>query len=207
MCWTPGQCAPGVCIAGRCALEGRTPAIFEATEAGVPAVRRLLFAPVDLAYLAPGEPPQGGSIPAVVTLGRESDARLLAKFDVPLSEGATIVEAYLLLPVAEGVDVDPAGSSPLYLHALRIVDPWDSRSVRWSMQPRTVEVHAPATKVTAAGRPLVRLDVRDIVARWPRREKDDDGIAVVATTGSVGSRGPGVAFGMARFFLEVYVKE
>lgn len=181
--------------------------MLELAEAGAPAVRRLLLAPVDLAYLSPGAPAPEGRIPAVVTLGRDSDARLLVKFAAPLSENATIVEAYLLLPLAEGADVEPSGGSPLYLHALRIVDPWDSRSVTWSMQPRTADVHAPATVVTAAGRPWVRLDVREIVARWPRREKDDEGLAVVASAGAVGSSGPGVAFAMARFFLEVYVKE
>lgn len=206
MCVTPAECAPGICVAGRCALDGRTPSILEVGEAGAPAVKRLLFAPTDLAYLAPGAPAPEGSVPSVVVLGKESDARLLLRFEAPLAESASVVEAYLLLPRAEGVDVDPAfaGMSPISLQVLRIVDPWDSRSIRWSMQPRTLDVGSPATVVTASGRPWIRLDVRDLVSRWPRREQDDQGLAIVASA----TNAMGMAFATTRSLtLEIYVKE
>jgi hypothetical protein len=58
--------------------------------------------------------------------------------------------------------------------------------------------------VTAAGRPVVRLDVRDLVSRWPRREKDEQGLAVVASSTSV--TGTALAIG-ADVALEVYLKE
>lgn len=203
MCWTPAECAPGICVAGRCTLADRTPAILEVADGGAPAVKRLLLAPVDLAYLAPDAPAPEGSVPAVVVLGKEKDARLFLKFEAPMPESATVVEAYLLLPRAEAVDVDFDVMSPISLQVLRVVDPWDSRSIRWGMQPRISEAYSAATIVTAAGRPWIRLDVRELVSRWPRREKDDQGLAIVASATNT----TGMAFATTRSLaLEIYLK-
>lgn len=203
MCVTPAECAPGICVAGRCALADRTPAILEVGDGGAPAVKRLLLAPVDLAYLAPGAPAPEGSVPAVVTLGKEKGARLLLKFEAPMPESATVVEAYLLLPRAESVDVDPVAVSPISLHVLRVVDPWDSRSIRWATQPRTLDVGASATVLTTAGRPWIRLDVRELVSRWPQRQPDDQGLALVASETNT----TGMAFATTRSLaLEIYLK-
>jgi hypothetical protein len=202
LCVVATECGPwAICVAGRCQLQKATPAILETTDAGTPAVRRVLFAPTDLAYLAPALPPPDGSIPSVVTLGKDESARLLLRFEARIADSAKIIEAYLLLPRAPGADVDP---TPITLHVLRVIDPWDSRSIRWALQPRTQDTGSPATVVTAAGRPVVRLDVRDLVSRWPRREKDEQGLAVVASSTSV--TGTALAIG-ADVALEVYLKE
>lgn len=202
LCVVAGECGPSaICVAGRCQIQKSTPAILETTDGGAAAVRRAVFTPVDIAFLAPGLRAPEGSVPSVVVLGKDEAAKLLLRFDARIGETAKIVEAYLILPRAEGVDVDP---TPISLHVLRIVDPWNSRSIQWSLQPRTQDVGSPATVVTASGRPAIRLDVRELVSRWPRREKDDQGLAIIASNTSA----TGMAFATGSdVALEVYVKD
>jgi len=45
-------------------------------------------------------------------------------------------------------------------------------------------VHAPSTTVMPRGKTLVRLDVRELVLKWQKHEKADNGIAVLADTSS-----------------------
>lgn len=180
MCVAPTECgAAAACVAGRCQLRDGSPALAELGEAGAPAVRRVVAEPVDVAYLAPGAPDPAGRVPPLVVLGRGDGARLLLRFSVPLAPEEQVVEAYLLLTRSDAVDSDPA---PAMLHVRRIADAWDSRTVRWALQPRLVETGAPATVVTPAGRGVLRLDVRELVSRWSRREKDEHGLAVVEDT-------------------------
>jgi hypothetical protein len=185
MCSAPAECpTAGVCVAGRCqsAEAGLTPTIAEQGDAGA-LVRRMVFSPVDVAWLTRGDGPRGASaMPAVFTLGRARDggAVLLTRFAVPLTKETQVVEAYLLLARSEATDADP---TPIALHAARVVDTWDSRSLSWATQPRTQEVGAASTRVDGA-RTLVRLDVRALVSRWALHDPHDQGIAVVAETSS-----------------------
>ena len=186
MCTAPTECpAAGVCVAGRCqsAEAGLTPTIAELGDAG-PLSRRIVVSPVDVAWLTRGDGPRGPSaMPAVFTLGRARDggAVLLTRFAVPLTKETQIIEAYLLLARSEAVDADPV---PISLHAARVVDTWDSRSLSWSTQPRTQEVGGASTRVDGASRVLVRLDVRALVSRWALHDPLDQGIAVVAESSS-----------------------
>ncbi|HEY4016077.1 MAG TPA: DNRLRE domain-containing protein [Polyangiaceae bacterium] len=187
MCASESDCtAQASCVAGRCVAQGATAAIDTA--------RRLVFFPVDVAYVGPGA---GGRHDATVTLGRTGDegAVLLLRFAAPLPPEATVLEAYLVLERPAAIDVDPA---PIVLHAVRIVAPWDGRSVTWAGAPRTQEVGAPTTRVFPAAGPLVRLDVRPLVQRWRRRTGNDFGVAVEAE-GASASAGTttGVAVALA----------
>lgn len=177
MCVAPNECGgAAVCVAGRCQLRDGSPAIAEQGEAGASAVRRVVAEPVDVAYLSPGAPEPAGRVPPLVVLGRGDGARLLLRFSVPIAPEEEVVEAYLLLSRSDVVDADPA---PITLHVRRIAEAWDSRTVRWALQPRLMETGAPATVVTPAGRGVLRLDVRGLVSRWSRRENDEHGLAVV----------------------------
>lgn len=202
LCVVANECGPqAICVAGRCQIQKGTPAILETTDGGAAAVRRAVFPPTDIAFLEPkGDAPKG-AVPSVVVLGKEEASKLLLRFDARIPETSKIVEAYLVLPRADGVDVDP---TPISIHVLRIVDPWDSRSIQWALQPRTVDVGSPATVVTSSGRPAIRVDVRELVSRWPRREKDDQGLAVIASNTSA----TGMAFATGSdVALEVYLKD
>ncbi len=163
--------------------DGGTPAIQNA--------KRLVVTPVDLAFLRRGDAPNGGALPSVVALGRAADgeALLLLRFNVVIPKDATVLEAYLLLERTAAVDSDP---TPITLHAARIIDPWDGRSISWALQPRVEETRSPSTTIDPAGRSLVRLDVRDLVNHWRRHEKLDQGIAVVADSTST----TGMAFAL-----------
>ena len=183
MCVAPSDCGSvAACVAGRCQPAEGAPAIS--------AARRLVVAPLDVAYVGRFEAPRGGALPAIFTLGRAGlDAVLFVRFSVPLPPDATVVEAYLLLTRSKAVDVDP---TPISLHAARIVDAWDGRSTSWASQPRTEELRSPTTTVLAGGRTRVRLDVRDLVRRWRAHEKSEHGIAVVAENTSA----TGMAFAL-----------
>jgi hypothetical protein len=194
MCVAESECGPSAaCVGGRCLPEGGIPAIQTA--------RRVLFAPVDLAYLRRGgASSEAGAPPPLVVLGRNSDreSKLLLRFSVPLPPEATVIEAYLLLDRSDLVDSDP---EPIALHAARIAEPWDSRSVTWATQPRIDDLNLPSTTVRPEGGPLVRVDVRDLVAKWRTHDARDQGIAVVAET----STPSGIAFALGPR-LELYVK-
>lgn len=168
----------------------------------VDTAKRLVVRPIDIAYVRRGDEPNHGALPPIVTLGKDG-AALLLRFSVAVPDAATLVEAYLVLRRATVVDDDP---SPISLHATRIVEPWQGRSTSWALQPRLSEVKAPITTVEPGGSPLVRLDVRELVRRWPRRDPADQGIAVVADLESPSgttfaltamgeSRGTGTDFG------------
>jgi hypothetical protein len=190
MCVANRECGgSSFCVGGRCLANNGTAAIQSA--------RRLVFEPVDAAYVARRAP---GGLPPVVALGRASDpeAMLLLRFSIPLAKEANLLEAYLLLERADAIDVDP---QPLTLHAARIVDAWDGRSTSWPVQPRIEETRSPTTTVQPAAGRFVRLDVHDLVQRWRAREKDDQGLVVLADDATP----TGMAFASTPR-LEVYVK-
>ena len=171
MCTASTECAAlSACVAGRCQSENAT------VKPAIDAARRLVLRPVDVAYLRRGDEASGGALPPLFALGRDS-AVLMMRFSVALPSTVNIVEAYVVLRRSDAVDDDPA---PVSLHATRIVEGWQGRSVSWPRQPRVVDTRAPATLVEPGGPSLVRLDVRDLVRRWARHDERDQGIAVVA---------------------------
>jgi hypothetical protein len=101
-----------------------------------------------------------------------------------------VLEAYLVLERATDGEADPV---PITLHATRIVQAWDGRSVSWARQPRFEEAGAPITRVWPSSGRLVRLDVRALVQRWRRRSGEDFGIAVLAEEAT----STGIAFALA----------
>jgi hypothetical protein len=189
MCMSAGECGPtNMCVAGRCVVKDAPSShLYEAiVDKGVV---RIVAEPTELAYLRPGDP-AGAGVPSIVTLGREDGARLLLRFDVPVSSESSVVEAYLLLSRSDEVDSDPV---PIALHASRIVDPWDARSISWAMQPHVEDTRSPATFVTGSGRGIVRIDVKDLVSRWPEHSPTDQGLAIAADNTSP----TGMAFALA----------
>jgi hypothetical protein len=185
MCAAPAECGTQAsCVAGRCQRTGGVPAIQTA--------RRIVVEPVAVAYVRRGEGMRSGALPPSFTLGRESDggARLYLRFSVPIPRETTVIEAYLLLERTSDLDTDP---SPITLHAARVVEPWDPRSIAWALQPRIEETRSPSTTITSAGRARVRLDVKDLVVRWKAHDRADQGLVVLAD-----SKSPtGIAFAFA----------
>ena len=116
---------------------------------------------------------------------------LLLRFALDLPPGITVVEAHLVLDRAPAVgDADPA---PVVLHAARILDPWDARSIAWGRPPRLDEARFPATDASTTRAGTVRIDVRTLVRRWRLHAHDDQGIAILAD----GSTPTGMAFAVA----------
>jgi len=186
MCGGTGDCGSSAsCVAGRCVVHGATAAISTA--------RRVLVAPVDVAYVRPGDAP---GVPSIATLGGSDGGLLLVRFRVPLPAEATVLEAYLLLERATDVDTDSKATA---LHAVRVATPWDARALSWATRPRLEDVGAPVTLVPAASGPLVRLDVRLLVERWRRRIGPEFGFAVQSerVRGLQGPLGRGFAFALA----------
>jgi hypothetical protein len=149
-------------------------------------VDRIIVTADEIASIASGDSDRGGAMPAVFVLGRSSEnARLFLRFPLHLPKTGTIESATLLLSRTDDVDMAPG---PVELHAARIVDPWDARSISWPFQPRIEEVRAPRTTILASSARITRIDVRAIVQEWPLRDPKDQGIAVVSdTTNSTGT--------------------
>jgi hypothetical protein len=195
MCTASSECATqSACVAGRCQPDKPN------VKPAVDAARRLVVHPIDMAYLRRGDGPSGGALPPLFALGRDS-AVLMMRFSVPLPANANIVEAYVVLRRSDAVDDDPA---PISLHATRIVDGWEPRSISWALQPRVVEARTPATVVEPGGPSLVRLDVRDLVRQWPKHDPQDQGIAIGADTET--RTGTTFAFRASAFDVEPYLE-
>ena len=176
LCASMTECgAMQACVAGRCQPVKGTPAI------AAPQVRRLIVSPLDVAYVTENQRARAGSpseVPPVVMLGRTGDAAaLLLRFSAPIAPDEDVIEAYILLDRADTVETDP---QPISLHAARIIDAWDGRSISWEKQPRWEEAGSPGTIVSGGGRPLTRIDVKDLVTHWKTRDPRDQGIIVVA---------------------------
>jgi hypothetical protein len=165
MCSSETDCGTQAsCVAGRCVARGATPAIATA--------RRLLVEPVDIGWVRRSDGPGGD----VALLGRGDGAVVFARFSVQLAPEAKVVEAYLLLERAPGIDADP---SPVTMHAARVTGAWDGRSLTWGSQPPVEEIGAPVTRVTATSGRWVRIDVGSLVDRWRKRGPGELGVAVV----------------------------
>lgn len=174
--------------------------------------RRLLYDPVDAAFVRRHAGPEG--TPALVTLGSGDGALVLLRFSIDLPPESQIVEAFVLLERAMNVDAEPV---PIALRTARVAEAWDGRWVSWAHQPRLDESGGPITRVEPAGGSFVRVDVRNLVQRWRKRGRDEFGIAVESdapgragvtfalAAGPASSEGEGpVAYQGPR--LELYVK-
>jgi hypothetical protein len=181
--------APFTCASGECVPPEAIPAIEARTRLGEYQARRIVVAPTEVARLAPGD--DHGEVLPTVVLGRAGDARamLLLRFAVDLPAGTSIVEAHIVLDRTPAVDDDP---SPVVLHAARIQDRWDARSISWGRAPRLDDARLPATTVDATRRE-VRIDVRPLVRGWREHSPDDQGIALVADNATP----TGTAFALA----------
>jgi hypothetical protein len=143
-------------------------------------VDRIVVTADEIASVAAGDSDKSGAMPAVFVLGRSSEnARLFLRFPLKLPKLGTIQSAALLLSRTDDIDMAPG---PVELHAARVVDPWDARSITWPFQPRIEEVHVAHTTVLPSSARIVRLDVRAIVQDWPLRDPNDQGIAVISDT-------------------------
>ena len=193
MCVSEPDCgSQSSCVAGRCLRRGAVAAVTTA--------KRWLFAPVDVGFVARGarEGEWGAHpVPVTATFGRGDSATALLRFSIALPPDVTVLEAYVLLREDADTDADPV---PLALHAARITTPWRGDAVTWTAAPRIVEVGSPVTHVVPWPGRAVRIDVRDIVARWRRRPDEDFGIAVlcedVAVGAAVGRSATGIALAM-----------
>ncbi|MBX3262793.1 MAG: DNRLRE domain-containing protein [Labilithrix sp.] len=171
LCSASSDCADkSACVAGRCQIEKAT------VKPAVDSARRVVVRPVDVAYVKSGDGPSRGALPTVFVLGKDG-GKLFLRFSVAVPPTSNVVEAYVVLRRSADVDDDPA---PIHLHATRIIDVWEGGSVSWAIQPRSVETRAPSTRVDPGARSLVRLDVRELVRHWGRRDPNDQGIAIVA---------------------------
>ena len=177
--------------AAACAKSPANPAksatpIASASSSAEPRVERIVVSADEIATIASGTSDHAGAMPAVFILGRaDENARLFLRFTLHLPKNGVLRSANLLLSRTDDVDMTP---DPIELHATRVVEAWEARSISWPFQPRIEEVRAPHTTVSSAGAKIVRVDVRSIVSDWPLRDPNDQGIAVVSdrtsTTGT-----------------------
>jgi hypothetical protein len=173
MCAEAQDCGRASCVAGRCQSDAGPPQVDTAS--------RYIYEPVDLACVRE-EDPEPTAMPPYCVLGRADSARLLVRYSVPLSDQADVVEAYVVLHKIETVQPDPI---PLSLHASRIVGDWRGGSTLAATLPafepgRTAETHV-------GWGDIVRVDVREIVKKWRRRDPNDRGIVIEATSSASAS--------------------
>ena len=198
LCASTTECGTtNACIAGRCqpTLKDDAGRIIPPMISS-PLVRRVVASPTDIAYVSAHGGSSPSDLPPVLILGRKGDAAaLLLRFAVPIAEEESVVEAYVLLDRADVVESDP---NPISLHAARIIDAWDGRSISFERQPHWEETGSPGTIVSGSGRPLVRIDVRDLVTHWKARDPRDQGVVVMADDTSR----TGMAFAAASSVLD-----
>lgn len=157
-----------------------------ASSSSEPRIERILVGADEIAAVSAdasgASEKRNGAMPSVFVLGRSNEnARLFLRFTVRLPKNGEMRSANLLLSRTDDIDMAPA---PIELHATRIIDPWDARSITWPFQPRMEEVRAPHATVVSASAKIVRIDVRSIVQDWPLRDPSDQGIAVITDKSS-----------------------
>jgi hypothetical protein len=180
LCASTTECGKtSACVAGRCQPVMKDDAgRLLPPEISSPQVRRVVATPTDIAYVSAKREGNPADLPPTLILGRSGDAAvLLLRFAIPILQDESVVEAYVLLDRTEVVESDP---QPISLHAARIIDAWDGRSISFERQPRWEETGSPGSIVTGAGRPLIRIDVRDLVKHWKTRDPRDQGIAIMS---------------------------
>lgn len=198
LCASTTECgSTSSCIAGRCQPTLKDDAGRPIPpEIASPQVRRVVVSPTDIAYVSAHAEGNPSDLPPVLVLGRAGDgAALLLRFAVPIAPEENVVEAYLLLDRADVVETDP---KPISLHAARIIDAWDGRSISYARAPRWEETGSPGTIVSGAGRPLVRIDIRALATHWKERDPRDQGVVVVSDETSR----TGMAFAAASSVLD-----
>lgn len=197
MCSGVAECgARGACVAGRCQSDAGTPQVEQST--------RYVSEPVDIACIDDDDTTSGIS-PSSCNVGRPHAARLLLRFSVSLSDQAEIVEAYVLLHRAPDRDADP---SPFSLHASRIVGGWNGAEVTAATLPPFAPARSADTRVDRSD--IIRVDVRDIVKQWRRKDPADRGLVLESSGGhgagmhlAIAPSSSGAARGPV---LELYVK-
>jgi hypothetical protein len=207
MCGDVTACAGrGACVAGRCQSDAGPPQVEQGT--------RYVSDPVDVACVDDDDT-TAGALPASCTLGRPGGARLLLRFSVPLSDQAEVIEAYVLLHRVAERDPDPA---PFSLHASRIVGDWNGSTVRAATLPPLSPTRSADTMVDRSD--LIRVDVREVVKQWRRKDAADRGIVLESSGGhgtgmqvalvpggsGVASPGAGGSGAVRGPVLELYVK-
>ncbi len=155
--------ADAACVAGAC----RSPEALPGRDA-----ERVAFAPV-----AAASPDRVADSSAVVRL--TDGGKLLLRFAVPDWGTRRLVAAYLVVCRVRVAASMPAGAAagPV-LYAERIGDEWEPETVTYANQPRTFTTSAPPVRLEDAA-DCARLDVREVLLRWPRRDRSDQGIAVL----------------------------
>jgi hypothetical protein len=170
LCSAPDSCGDkAACVSSRCVPDAGVSALAT--------TRRLVFDPIDVAFIERGGASRPGELPVSVTLGRAGagPAAVLLRFEVPAD--LDIVEAYLLIDHTEDARMTDA---PVGVHAERIVEHWSARSVTWLQGPALRDVHAPSSSVRRGSPVRVRIDVRPLFLRPHGEELPDQGIALVA---------------------------
>lgn len=194
-CAGSASCASGtLCSAGRCRPAATTPASPETV--------RIVLPPKDIAVVSARGP---GGLGDAVALGRAANGEttILLRYMTSFRDDAEVVRAFIVLEPVSGAEPP---RTPTRVEIARILEPWSSATVSYGREPRLAMPELSAI-VPPRTPPRVRLEVTDIVRRWPRRRTDDQGIAVVARGDD--PVGTVVATGLARGHapsLEVYVR-
>lgn len=184
--------AASVCLVGRCMPEQALPALSR----GV----RVVLAPRDMTVLSSGGGQSGDTI---AVGGRAGEVLVLLRFSASYRHDAEVLRAFVVLDGAE--DAPPAATSTK-LEVARIVEPWASSTASWGRRPR-LTVPAFGAVVAPGKRRRARVDVTELVRRWSKREPDDHGIAILAT--SAGGATAHFSAGLAHASgpaLEVYLR-
>lgn len=200
LCSSVGTCSAGLCVAGRCRAEGKSPAPAESL--------RLFLAPRDIAVLRP-DGPTGGRIdkdlPEMVALGREGggDLVLLLRFAATWPDDASIASAFLVLDPAPGAP-PPRRAAPV--EVARILEPWHPSTASWGRQPR-LSLPENAGLLRSTPPAPARIEVTRFVRDWAKRRPDDHGIALLIDGGDIlgTTYSMGVTDGTGPL-LEVYVR-
>lgn len=177
MCAVDDPCSAGLtCVSGRCVSPKNAVRLFEVDDAGSPLVKRRVVVPSDLAWLSGYEKNAAeGSLPRIAAFDGASRGTLLLHFG-ELEIPSDLVEAYVVLRRAP--DTDPP-EGPVVLRALRIEDPWSSRTLSSARPPRLVDLHGPETRVVGGTSDVVRIDVKALLTSLAKKTSHERGIAVV----------------------------
>jgi hypothetical protein len=194
VCASAGSCGPGqLCSAGRCTRPGLDPIPSDSD--------RIVVAASEMAVVAATD--RHRALPDEIALGGRSALVVLLRFPAPWGNRARIAAAFLTFDVQESA---VTWAERWTVSVARVLEPWSDLSVTYARLPKMSAPLVRAEVLPLPERPL-RIDVTPIVQAWARGERDENGMAVWASSaangaptyasGTMGGEGPR---------LDVYVR-
>lgn len=171
VCDNRTRCSTGhTCVLGRCRKDKTIPVSMDAT--------RIVFSPVDLAWMTGDGTHPMGQLGDKIVLGKKGVGEVLVLgFSLEIPEGRRLQRALLELDPLPRCDESPGRVG---LELAHVLSPWSSEGLARGRRPR---LGIPMRLADASATPprALALDVTEVVRAWQEERGRYHGVAILAS--------------------------